>query len=327
VKRWADDLSVSPEIVSVNGEIATDLIAGGTPIVSVFDQDAKQARIAREELARVWARSLEQAVRSYREDHSARNIAWRVVLTCLILAGVALCLFLVGRTFPRSGNRVAARLTHALEHRDRRIIDLISNEGLERLVSRFFVWLRRLAYAAVLFAGLQLLLILFPRTRADVLRLWSGPVGALTQLGVRIWEQIPAVILIAIIAFITFLILRLVHLLFRKVAEEKISFEGFRPTWAGTTDHLISIFIVVLALLIAYPYIPGSDSAAFKEISIFLGALVSLGSTGLIGNLIAGIMLTYMDAFQVGDYVRIGETTGYIARKSMMTTRTGLTIG
>ena len=78
---------------------------------------------------------------------------------------------------------------------------------------------------------------------------------------------------------------------------------------------------MILAVLIAYPYIPGSESAAFKGVTLFLGVLVSLGSTGLVSNLVSGIMLTYMDAFQVGDMVMIGEESGYVVKKSVLTTQ------
>jgi small-conductance mechanosensitive channel len=68
--------------------------------------------------------------------------------------------------------------------------------------------------------------------------------------------------------------------------------------------------VVAFALVVAYPYIPGSESAAFKGVSIFLGVVFSLGSTSIISNLIAGYALTYRRAFRVGDRVKIGDVIG-----------------
>jgi small-conductance mechanosensitive channel len=81
------------------------------------------------------------------------------------------------------------------------------------------------------------------------------------------------------------------------------------------------MLLIVLAVLISYPYIPGSRSAAFQGISIFLGLLLSLGSTGLVANLVTGIMLTYMDAFRPGDLIKVGEFMGRVQRVSMLTTQ------
>lgn len=123
-----------------------------------------------------------------------------------------------------------------------------------------------------------------------------------------------------LVAFARWYLIKLNRYIFSKVAEGVIRFQDFRPSWAPTTERLLSLVLIVLGILVAFPYIPGSESPAFRGVSIFLDVLVSLGSTGLISNIVSGIMLTYMDSFQRGDLVNIGSETGYVVRSSLFTT-------
>jgi len=90
---------------------------------------------------------------------------------------------------------------------------------------------------------------------------------------------------------------------------------------APTTYKIIRILIIAFVAVIAYPYIPGSLSSAFKGISIFLGVLFSLGSSSAIANLIAGISLTYTRSFQEGDVIKVGESMGVVLERKLNVTR------
>ena len=96
---------------------------------------------------------------------------------------------------------------------------------------------------------------------------------------------------------------------------------GFYPEWAEPTAKMIRMLVLVLVVIIIFPYLPGSKSPAFQGISIFVGLLLSLGSSSAVANAIAGIILTYMRSFNVGDWVKIGDTTGEVIEKNMLVTR------
>jgi small-conductance mechanosensitive channel len=72
---------------------------------------------------------------------------------------------------------------------------------------------------------------------------------------------------------------------------------------------------------VAYPYVPGSGSDAFKGISIFIGVVLSLGSTSAIANIVAGYMMTYRRAFRIGDRVKIGAAVGDVVETRLQVTR------
>ncbi|MCX2690840.1 mechanosensitive ion channel family protein [Pseudomonas sp. DCB_CB] len=92
------------------------------------------------------------------------------------------------------------------------------------------------------------------------------------------------------------------------------------------TMRLTSLAIWLFALVMAYPYLPGSGTDAFKGLSVLLGLMVSLGATSVIGQGAAGLILTYTRTLRVGEFVRVGDYEGTVTEVGMFTTtiRTGL---
>jgi small-conductance mechanosensitive channel len=167
----------------------------------------------------------------------------------------------------------------------------------------------------------QLLLFFFPRTRSVAAYVLDSVLGSVYEFAATAWKNAPSIAFLLLVGVTTWYLLKLLRFFFQRLADGSVTIEGFRPAWAGTTQRLVSILLVVLAALIAYPYVPGSESPAFKGLSLFLGLLLSLGSTGLVANIVSGIMLTYMDQFQVGDMIRIGEFMARVKKTSMLTTQ------
>lgn len=321
IKSVADNPSVEPAVAVVAREGLVEIRLGDTVLASVFENDARAYGLSQPILAQMWAHSIESGIAGYRGKYAPRQRLIRLLggLTLLLAAGAII--WAIRRYIPHSGSRMELHLHAELTRRKSQLLDFIPNEDVARLVGTVFRSLRMTLQFLVALAAVEGLLLLLPEYRHAALLVLNQLTGSLSNLGKQILDQVPSLILITIIIVVAAQVLRLVHLFFARVAAGGIDLEGFRPAWASTTDRLVSIGIIVLAALIAYPYIPGSESASFKAVSLFLGALVSLGSTGLVGNVIAGIVLTYMDSFQTGDFVRIGETTGYIAKTSLFTTR------
>jgi len=135
-----------------------------------------------------------------------------------------------------------------------------------------------------------------------------------------VWATIPKLFFIAILAFITVYVLKLMRLFFLEVEKETLTFKGFYPEWAQPTYKICRVLVIAFAAIIAFPYIPGSDSPAFKGISIFVGVLFSLGSSSAIANNIAGFTLTYRRAFKIGDRVKIADFVGDVGNTRLQVT-------
>jgi small-conductance mechanosensitive channel len=125
-------------------------------------------------------------------------------------------------------------------------------------------------------------------------------------------DYFPNIFLVALIIFVTYYIIRFIQPIFTELERGTISLPGFYPDWAKPTYNLLLFLIIALAAVVAFPYLPGFDSPAFRGISVFLGVLFSLGSTSAIANVVGGVILIYTRAFQVGDRVKIGESVGDI---------------
>ena len=159
-----------------------------------------------------------------------------------------------------------------------------------------------------------------PWTRAIGSRLFDYVLAPLQAMGLGLAGSVPDVIVLLIVFFVTRYVLRLASLFFGAVGRGAVAVSGFRPDWANPTYKLVWIGVVVFALVVAYPYIPGSGTQAFKGLSIFLGVLFSLGSSSTISNVIAGYTMIYRRAFNVGDRVKIGDTTGDVTERRVQAT-------
>jgi small-conductance mechanosensitive channel len=132
---------------------------------------------------------------------------------------------------------------------------------------------------------------------------------------------LPNLFLIAVVIIIGSQVSRLITMISNEVKNGNLSFNGFYPEWADPSARLIKTMVYLLILVVIFPYLPGSKSPAFQGISIFAGVLLSMGSSSAVANAIAGIILTYMRSFSIGDWVKIGDTVGEVQEKNTLVTR------
>ncbi len=319
--KVAADPLASATVTLVPAELSTDLFAGDVLVVSVFDGDARAANVSRDALARQWAGAIEQSINHYREQHRIRNVVVRWAAAIAILAGCFYLLLRSRRDFIRLNHVISAYVERRAARTSFKLGRLLSSSMISKIVRRLLGIVRLLINLALIYASVHALLLVFPSTRPQAVQILNRLLEASQGFFASVWQSMPSLLFVALVAYVTVYVLRVVRFIFNKVADGELTFEGFHRSWAGTTSRLVAICIVLLAILVAYPYIPGSDSAAFKGLSLFVGLLISLGSSGVVANLLAGVMLTYMDAFAAGDLVKIGHVTGYVDGTSVLTTR------
>jgi small-conductance mechanosensitive channel len=134
-------------------------------------------------------------------------------------------------------------------------------------------------------------------------------------------NYLPSLLTIIFVLVVTFFLLRLSKPFFRELEQGTFALPGFYPEWADATLKLVSFLIIALAAVIIFPLLPGFQSPAFQGISVFLGLLISLGSTSVISNLVSGSVLIYTRAFRVGDRIKIGDITGKVLETTLLVTR------
>jgi small-conductance mechanosensitive channel len=173
----------------------------------------------------------------------------------------------------------------------------------------------------IVYALLPLGFSIFPSTEDIALKLIGYVLDPIKAFGRALVDYIPQLIAIIVIILIARGFIRLFKYLSNEIRQERLQIDGFYPEWAHPTYNLLKVFIIAFAFVSIFPLIPGSGSDVFKGVSVFFGLLISLGSSSAIGNIIAGLVITYMRPFQIGDRVRIGDATGDVIEKTLLVTR------
>src|SRR5262249_23826041 len=214
-----------------------------------------------------------------------------------------------------------ARLHRQIRHVQIESFKLIDAEVIWGTVRGALRMIRLLLCLAVCFVALGLALRQFPGTRGASNHLLAYLVDPLRAIGRAALAALPNLIFLVILVVFVRWLLRVAQLFFESVKGGKVNLRGFDAEWAAPTYRLVRIVILAFALIVAYPYIPGSSSEAFKAISIFIGVLFSLGSSSIIASIIAGYVMTYRRTFRLGDRVKIGEVLGDVEQIGVMVTR------
>jgi small-conductance mechanosensitive channel len=321
VKSVAEDRSFSvSSLVLVEGDNFTQVMAGSRRVMAIFDADARLEGVERVTLAQATLARIREAIQTYRHRREPAVLA-RAALNVLVATVFFSAALLAGWWIQR-------RLRFLIEQRYRvRVRDVqihsfqvVKAERLWRMVTGL------LALAWVIFAlvttyvYLHFVLLQFPWSRALGLGLASMVAVPLRVIGGGAIAIVPNLVFLAVLVFVTRYGLRLIRLFFDSVAAGTVVFSSFDPEWAVPTYRLVRILVVAFAVVVAYPYVPGSQTDAFKGVSIFIGIVFSLGSSSLIGNVIAGYSMTYRRAFRVGDRVRVGEHVGDVDKIRLMET-------
>jgi small-conductance mechanosensitive channel len=167
----------------------------------------------------------------------------------------------------------------------------------------------------LVFAVLWVVFVLnrFPETQGAGAAARSTILNVLHTVQLGVLRALPGLLMVAVITLVARLATRVTTDIFDGIERGTILIPAMHKETAGATRRLLIAVIWLFALAVAYPLIPGSDSVAFKGLSVFLGLLVTLGSTGIASHLMSGLVLVYSRSMRVGDYVEIGGYEGKVA--------------
>jgi small-conductance mechanosensitive channel len=132
---------------------------------------------------------------------------------------------------------------------------------------------------------------------------------------------IPGLVAVVIIVLIATWFVRVINTIFKEVEKGKLSLPWLEKETARTTQTLLIVAVWLFALVVAYPYIPGSGTEAFKILSVLVGVMIVLGSTGLISQIMSGLFVTYSKGVRPGDHVRIGDVEGEVLNVGLLATK------
>ena len=314
--------NLRPDSVSVDhSDIVSDLMYGNKVLLSLTDQDALWEGVSRDSLANERRQNVVDKLHEMKAEHGIWRMAKRILYFVLVIVGQYFLFCLTNWLFRKLKVRI-------LRLKDTKIKP-VSIQGYELLDAQkqanLLVFLA--SVGRYILMGLQLLFtvplifIIFPQTEGLAYRLLGYIWNPIRGIFVGIIDYIPKLFTIIVIWYAVKYLVRFVLYLAREVEGGRLKINGFYPDWAMPTFHIIRFLLYAFMIAMIYPYLPGSNSGVFQGISVFVGLIVSLGSSTVIGNIIAGLVITYMRPFKIGDRIQLNDTTGNIIEKTPLVTR------
>jgi len=245
----------------------------------------------------------------------------RLGYTALLILIIGVILYFVGKIF----NRI--RL-HILKNSDKYFkgftynnISILSPQKQQSLLMRLYSIVKGFTLVLIVYFSLPLLFSIFPATEAYTTTLlrWILTPAKLAVMGFI--DFLPSFVTIVVIVFIFKYTIKVIRFFFDEIKKENIKIDGFYSDWAMPTFNIIRFLLLAFMVVIIFPYLPGSDSPIFKGVSVFVGILFSLGSSNAIANMVAGLVITYMRPFKIGDFIKIGDVSGEVIEKTALVTR------
>src|SRR6185436_10278637 len=284
-----------------------DIVAGNRHLVGVVDADAAIEGIAVPEAALLHAMHIRDAIARYRAERTTERLVQSAMVASAATAMAALALWLIWTGFRRARLKLDQRYRTRVHSLSIQSFEVVRAESIWRALDGTLSVLRWLVVAALVYALSTFALGQFPWTRATAERLLDLVVQPVLSMASGVLSYIPKLIFLVLLFLGVRYLLKLLSLFFAAVGAGRVPLRGFDAEWAQPTYHIARILIILLTLVIAYPYLPGSGSAAFQGLSIFAGLMLSLGASSAMASLIAGYTVTYRRAFRVGDRITVGD--------------------
>jgi len=320
------DLAGDPDInlaglTVVPGQFGLEIRAGNKLLMVLVPADAALEGVRPEVLAESHRQRIEREVTRYRSDREPgellRDLAASAAASGILVALLLLSHFLFNKAQVALANKVKARI----ESMPQGTLQFIQRKQLQDALTATLRGVYRLLLVVLLYLWLEFVLGQFPWTRwisDDLLTFVTDP---LVRIGTSIVDYLPSLLFLIVLGLITRYGLRLIKLYFAAVERGRASLPNFDTAWSLPTYKLIRILVIGIALVMAYPYLPGSGSEALRGISVFAGLLLSLGASAAVGNVIAGYFNIFGRVIRVGDVIQVGDVTGAVTQIRLLTTR------
>lgn len=309
-------------IVLIRSDFSVDIVYNDDFVVmSVTDLDAKSVESEKFQLAKKNLLIIQKSVLIQKENNSAENWLKRIGLVLLLVVFVFIIVFAINKLF--------RGIQFFLRNRKERYFSgikikesyIFTPEKELEFVLKLILLIRLLVLLFVFYISLPAIFSVFPETKAyaaTLLKWIFSPARAALKGFV---DFLPNLFSILVIVGLFHYLLKAIKFFVDEIQKGQIKIEGFYSDWAKPTFNIIRVLIYAFMVVVIFPYLPGSNSPVFQGVSVFVGVLFSLGSSNAIANMIAGLVITYMRPFKIGDFIKIGDVKGTVIEKTTLVTR------
>lgn len=320
-KLYEDDFLKTDSILVLKSENTYDIVYGEIIIMSISESDAIWHDKSMHELAQSFKETIKNSIVEAKNANSWSKILVRIGLVLLVIGIAWGLIWLIGKGYSRFLlfiNSKKDKWLKALFYKDYTFLTAEQEMQVILFLVKIFRWF---VYAILLYITLPIIFSIFPFSRdwaeAVLNLIWSPFKGVLYA----IWKYLPNLFSILVIYFVMKYVIRFVRYVFQEIEAKKLKISGFHADWAMPTYSIVKFLLYAFMFVLIFPYLPGSDSNIFKGVSVFIGVLFSLGSSSAIANMVAGLVITYMRPFKIGDRIKIGDVTGDVVEKTFLVTR------
>ena len=322
VERILEDLVGRRQVgpVSVRAVEQVVVVSVGTlDLFGLVPADASPLGESLEDTARRAAVTLQIALNEAVELRTpwlfALSVGWSLLATALLV--------LLLRLGKRAHRALAVRTARMAERQLKKLPggEVVRASRLPDLLRGFISFASVLAGLFLLYTWLTFVLNRFPYARPWGEALRGFLLERVSRIGLGILSAIPNLFSVLLIVIVVRFAARLAGQFFDAVERRRLEIPGVHPDTAQTTRRLVTALLWLFAVVAAYPYLPGSDTDAFKGLSVFVGLIVSLGSSGIINQVMSGLTITYSRALRAGDFVRIGDVEGTVTDLGILSTK------
>lgn len=300
----------------------TDIKLGKNVILTIGHSDALWHETSQQTLAQEYAQSMQLALEKHKKETGVKAIIKQIGLSLLVIVVCVGLIYCINLLFSRRLSRLI------LDKKDIwfkgvsvRNYQILNSEREIAMILFFLKILRYLLIVVVLYVAIPLLFSIFPATRnlADTLFAWIlSPVKMIVK---GVVDYIPNILIITVIYLSFRYLLKGLKFIMHEIEQGKLVIPGFYADWSKATFNILRTVIYAFCFVMIFPYLPGSGSDVFKGVSVFLGLMLSLGSSSVVANIMAGMVITYMRPFKTGDHIKIGDQTGDVLEKTPFVTR------
>lgn len=303
------------------GDFSSDVMAGETIIISITDNDGLWQNMSRQQLAQEYCALISEKVSELHDVYGLKQKIKGLLMVLLIIVIQIFLIRLTNHLYNTWRLRLARKLLKWMRPVDLNGYEMftIHRQGIILLVT--FRILRIVAIFLQLLFTIPLLFSSFPETKSFTYTIFSYIWNPIRDIFGAIINFLPNLFQIIVIILCFRYFIKGVKYILNEIAEERLKINGFYADWAHPTFYIVRILAYSFMLVMIWPLLPGSGSGVFEGVSVFIGIIISLGSSSIVGNVMAGMVMTYMRPFHVGDFISYGDIQGFVIEKSVLVTR------
>ncbi|WP_333658450.1 mechanosensitive ion channel family protein, partial [Flavobacterium sp.] len=322
IAELKDNVVFDKKSLSIDAtESNIDIVFKDKTIISITENDAIWNGTTKQKLAEEYKKIITNSVLKYKSETSFGTLLKEIGLALLVILILVLLIVYLKKFFRWTAKKIEeqeGKLIQGIKLKNYVLFDAKREISVLLSINTLLKWV---FIGICIYIVLPILFNIFPWTQDFSKTLFGYILNPLKKMTSSLWHYLPNLITIIVIVVVFRYIIKGIHFLKNEVEVGNLQLSGFYPDWANPTYQILKVILYAFMFVLVFPYLPGSDSPVFQGVSVFLGFLFTFGSAGSLSNVIAGLVLTYMRLFRIGDRVKIGDVVGDVIEKSLLVTR------